>query len=150
MKNYVITRFRQRRALNQQSGARTRWLQTFSSLLQRALLEPRQFEVTHQRIFLSKLPREFQGALVECPGETRRHLIEGDRRDVRGVPARQIFARAMNVGADVVAQYAGAAFDDVHMYILFLPPRRQERQGKTKNDSCFLLVFFLALLASWR
>ena len=61
MKNYVITRFRQRRALNQQSGPRTRWLQTFSSLLQRALLEPRQFEVTHQRIFLSKLPREFQG-----------------------------------------------------------------------------------------
>ncbi|HQR32017.1 MAG TPA: metallophosphoesterase [Blastocatellia bacterium] len=61
MKNSVITRFRQRRALNPQPRQKARWLQTFSSLLQQALLEPRQFEITHQRISLPKLPREFQG-----------------------------------------------------------------------------------------
>lgn len=61
MKNSVIVRFRQRRALNPQTRQRTRWLQAFSNLLQRALLEPRQFEITHQRILLPKLPPEFHG-----------------------------------------------------------------------------------------
>lgn len=61
MKNSVITRFRQRRALKTQLRPRTRWLQTFSAMLQHALVEPRQVEVTHQRISLSKLPNEFHG-----------------------------------------------------------------------------------------
>ncbi len=61
MKNTVITRFKQRRALKTQSGQRTRWLQAFSTLLHHALAEPRQIEITHQPIRLSKLPREFHG-----------------------------------------------------------------------------------------
>lgn len=61
MKNSVIMRFKQRRALNPQPRQRLRWLQTFSLLVQSALAEPRQIEVTHQRILLPKLPREFHG-----------------------------------------------------------------------------------------
>jgi len=61
MKNSVISRFKQRRALNAPLRQRKRWLQNFSSLLQAALLEPRQIEITRQRILLPKLPREFQG-----------------------------------------------------------------------------------------
>ncbi|MEK7831218.1 MAG: metallophosphoesterase, partial [Acidobacteriota bacterium] len=61
MKNSAFTRFKQRRALKTQLRPRTRWLQTFAAMLQHALVEPRQVEVTHQRIFLSKLPREFHG-----------------------------------------------------------------------------------------
>lgn len=61
MKNSVIMRFKQRRALDPQPRQRMRWLQTFSLLLQSALAEPRQIEITHQRILLPKLPSEFQG-----------------------------------------------------------------------------------------
>jgi predicted MPP superfamily phosphohydrolase len=61
MKNSVIMRFKQRHALNPQPRQRMRWLQTFSLLLQSALAEPRQVEITHQRILLPKLPSEFHG-----------------------------------------------------------------------------------------
>ncbi len=61
MKNSVLMRFKQRRALNPQPRQRMRWLQTFSMLLQSALAEPRQIEITHQRILLPKLPPEFHG-----------------------------------------------------------------------------------------
>lgn len=64
MKNSVISRLRQRRALNSSPHPRrprARWLQTFSAILQAALIEPRQVEITHQRIVIPKLPREFHG-----------------------------------------------------------------------------------------
>lgn len=61
MKNTVISRLKQRRTLNPPPRPRRRWLQTFSAFLQAALFEPRQIEITHQRIFLSRLPREFHG-----------------------------------------------------------------------------------------
>ncbi len=61
MKNSVISRFKQRRMLAMPPRQRKRWLQTFSALLQTALIEPRQVEITHQRILLPKLPREFHG-----------------------------------------------------------------------------------------
>jgi predicted MPP superfamily phosphohydrolase len=64
MKNSVISRFRQRRAFGVPPRQRKRWLQSFSTLLQAALIEPRQVEITHQRILLSKLPREFDGLRV--------------------------------------------------------------------------------------
>ncbi len=61
MKNNVITRFKQRRASEAQPRQRTRWLKTLSAFFQTALVEPRQVEVTHQRIVLPKLPRAFNG-----------------------------------------------------------------------------------------
>lgn len=61
MKKSVISRFRQRRARVAPPRPRKRWLQSFSALLQAALIEPRQVEITRQRILLPKLPREFDG-----------------------------------------------------------------------------------------
>src|SRR5258708_2490834 len=61
MKNSVTSRFKQRRVPGTPPRQGKRWLQTFSALLQAALIEPRQIEITHQRILLPKLPREFHG-----------------------------------------------------------------------------------------
>ncbi|MDQ3013378.1 MAG: metallophosphoesterase [Acidobacteriota bacterium] len=61
MKNSVISRFKQIRVPGTPPRQRKRWLQTFSALLQAALIEPRRVEITHQRILLPKLPREFHG-----------------------------------------------------------------------------------------
>lgn len=61
MKNSVISRFKQRRVPVTPQRLRKRWRQTFSALLQAALIEPRQVEITYQRILLPKLPREFHG-----------------------------------------------------------------------------------------
>src|SRR5262245_35013768 len=61
MKNSVVSRFKQRRAPGAPPRQRKRWLQTFSAFLQAALIEPRQVEITRQRIALRKLPREFVG-----------------------------------------------------------------------------------------
>jgi len=60
MKNSVIARFKQRQSHGVQPR-RPRWMQAFSAFLQTALVEPRQVEVTRQRIVLPKLPREFHG-----------------------------------------------------------------------------------------
>ena len=61
MKNSVITRFKQRQAPGGRARQPKRWLQTFSALLQAALIEPRQVEITRLRIALPNLPREFRG-----------------------------------------------------------------------------------------
>ncbi|MEO6727260.1 MAG: metallophosphoesterase, partial [Blastocatellia bacterium] len=61
MRNSVVSRFKQRRVLGTLPRQRKRWLKTFSALLQAALIEPRRVEITHQRILLPKLPREFHG-----------------------------------------------------------------------------------------
>ncbi|MEP7341882.1 MAG: metallophosphoesterase [Acidobacteriota bacterium] len=61
MKNSVIMRFKQRQVPDAPPRHRKRWLQNFSAFLQAALIEPRQVEITHQRITLPKLPREFDG-----------------------------------------------------------------------------------------
>jgi predicted MPP superfamily phosphohydrolase len=55
MKNTVLSRFTKR------SAERKRWRQTFAAFLQAAMIEPRRIEITHQRISIAKLPREFQG-----------------------------------------------------------------------------------------
>jgi predicted MPP superfamily phosphohydrolase len=55
MKKTVLSRFTKR------SAERTRWRQTFAAILQAAMIEPRRIEITHQRISIAKLPREFQG-----------------------------------------------------------------------------------------
>src|SRR5690349_1792909 len=64
MKNSVITRFKQRQAPGVPPRQRKRWLQSFSALLQAALIEPRQVEITRLRIALPNLPREFRGFRV--------------------------------------------------------------------------------------
>jgi predicted MPP superfamily phosphohydrolase len=61
MKNSVISRLKHRRTFESPHRPRRRWLQTFSAILQAALIEPRHVEITHQRIAISKLPREFHG-----------------------------------------------------------------------------------------
>jgi predicted MPP superfamily phosphohydrolase len=61
MKNSVISRLKQRRTFDSPPRPRRRWLQTFSAILQAALIEPRQVEITHQRILIPKLPGEFHG-----------------------------------------------------------------------------------------
>ena len=61
MRKFVISRLRQYRTFDSPPRPRRRWLQTFSTMLQAALLEPRHIEITHQRIIIPKLPREFHG-----------------------------------------------------------------------------------------
>lgn len=61
MRKFVISRLRQSRTFDSPSRPRRRWLQTFSAMLQAALLEPRHIEISHQRIVIPKLPREFHG-----------------------------------------------------------------------------------------
>ena len=55
MKNSVLSRLTNRHA------ARPRWRRTLAAMLQAAMIEPRQIEITHQRIRIEKLPREFHG-----------------------------------------------------------------------------------------
>src|SRR5262245_31465632 len=55
MKNSVLSRFTKPRV------ERSRWRQTFAAILRAALIEPRQVEITHQRIALNQLPAEFHG-----------------------------------------------------------------------------------------
>ncbi len=55
MKNTVLFRHSKRRA------ERTRWRQTFAAFISSAMVEPHEIEITHQRISISKLPREFHG-----------------------------------------------------------------------------------------
>ncbi len=54
-KKFVFSRPIKRRAV------RAPWRQTFAALLHSALIEPRRIEITHQRIAIAKLPREFHG-----------------------------------------------------------------------------------------
>lgn len=55
MKKTVLSRLTKRRA------ERTRWRQTFAAILRSAMIEPRQIEITHQRIAIASLPGAFQG-----------------------------------------------------------------------------------------
>jgi uncharacterized protein len=55
MKNNVFARLTERRA------RRHKWRQTFAALLQAAVVEAHQFEITRPLIQLSKLPRAFDG-----------------------------------------------------------------------------------------
>src|SRR5215813_9655935 len=55
MKNSVLSRLIERRA------HRRRWRQTFAAVLNAAMLEPHQVEITHPRIAIARLPREFEG-----------------------------------------------------------------------------------------
>lgn len=61
MKNSVISRLKQRRTFDSSPRPRRHWLQTFSAILQAALIEPRRIEITHQRVVIPKLPHEFHG-----------------------------------------------------------------------------------------
>ncbi|HMZ22953.1 MAG TPA: metallophosphoesterase, partial [Blastocatellia bacterium] len=61
MRKSVILRLKQRRMFDSPPRPRRRWLQTFSAMLQAALLEPRHVEITHQRIVIPNLPHEFHG-----------------------------------------------------------------------------------------
>jgi hypothetical protein len=58
MKKYVLTRLSERR------DRRRQWRQTFAAFLHTAMIEPRQIEITHRPIKLSKLPSEFHGFRV--------------------------------------------------------------------------------------
>jgi hypothetical protein len=58
MKKYVLSRTTERR------GRRRQWRQTFAAMLQTAMIEPHQIEITHQRIALEKLPPEFHGLRI--------------------------------------------------------------------------------------
>ena len=55
MKTNVLARLTERRA------RRHKWRQTFAALLQSAVVEAHQFEITRPLIKLSKLPRAFDG-----------------------------------------------------------------------------------------
>jgi uncharacterized protein len=55
MKNNLFTRFRRPRVHRQE------WRQTFAALVQTAVVEAHQFEVTNPQIQLAKLPRPFHG-----------------------------------------------------------------------------------------
>ena len=58
MKNSVLSRILERRL------HRRRWRQTFATLLNAAILEPHQVEITRQRIAIARLPREFEGLRI--------------------------------------------------------------------------------------
>lgn len=55
MSNSVFSRVTKR------APSRMLWRQTFAALVQAAMLEPRCVEITHERIAIPKLPREFHG-----------------------------------------------------------------------------------------
>jgi predicted MPP superfamily phosphohydrolase len=55
MKNSVLFRLTKRRT------ERKRWRQTFATFLNAAMIEPHRIEITHQRIVIANLPREFDG-----------------------------------------------------------------------------------------
>jgi predicted MPP superfamily phosphohydrolase len=81
MKNTVLSRITKRRA------ERTRWRQTFAAILQTAMIEPRHIEITHQRISIKKLPREFQGFRIvqlsdihHSPFLSEEEIVEAVRR----------------------------------------------------------------------
>lgn len=61
MKETMMMRLNRRRVAEPRPRLRVRWQEYFAALLQAAMLEPRTIDITHQRIALSKLPREFHG-----------------------------------------------------------------------------------------
>ena len=64
---------------------------------------------------------------LEARGKTRRDLLERVLRDVGVVLARQIFARAMNIGVDVVAEQTRAAIDESCHAVSITPPASLRR-----------------------
>lgn len=81
MKHSVLSRITKRRV------GRNRWRQTFAAILQAAMIEPRRVEITHQRIIIARLPREFHGFRIvqlsdihHSPFLTEEEIVETARR----------------------------------------------------------------------
>ncbi len=81
MKNSVLSRLTKRRV------GRSRWRQTFAAILQAAMIEPRRVEITHQRIVIARLPREFHGFRIvqlsdihHSPFLSEEEIVETARR----------------------------------------------------------------------
>ncbi len=81
MKKHVFSRLSERR------DRRRQWRQTFAAMLQAAMIEPRQIEITHQRIILEKLPAEFHGFRIvqlsdihHSPSLGEEEIVEASRR----------------------------------------------------------------------
>jgi hypothetical protein len=79
MKKYVLSRLSERR------GRRRQWRQTFATMLQAAMIEPHQIEISHQSIYISKLPAEFHGFRIVQLSDIHHSPFLGEEEIVRAV-----------------------------------------------------------------
>ncbi len=79
MKKYVLSRLSERR------DRRRQWRQTFAAMLQTAMIEPHQVEITHQRIVVGKLPAEFRGFRIVQLSDIHHSPFFGEQEIIEAV-----------------------------------------------------------------